>query len=512
MVRILMAHGGNAREGVYPHREATTAHAIAVQRGYDVIVRVIEEEEQKRRDTRSGVRGAPPAADLYRAIETGDVDRVIAMLDENPALVHTRHATFDMSPLHISAHALNARIILALLDRGADPTVRGHHDSTPLDAAAHSWYRFDAQRFAAVAALLLKRGAPMTAAGATALGNADWLRATHAAGDLANPVEPAGGLLRIAATHNHSDVLKLLLDLGFDPDERMRFGEGDEPAVSWGMALQHCVSSGKYEMAEMLLQHGADPNASIYASGDPVFSAYAQKDWKMLALLTRYGGVPNATTAGLFRQTDLARQMLAGEARYRMDGVGGDTLAEQLLWGATCGGDPEIVRMALERVDWPRDDPRWFTALEQPLRTWKHGKSGDDLPPGSYLTCFRLVLERCDPNLRGRTTDEQQFGLTTLHNIVARGDMTPEERVAFATAILDRGGRLDIRDHLLKSTPLGWACRWGQLPLVKLFLDRGADPVEAEAESWATPEAWAKKVKHEAVLAMLQAHGQKPAL
>jgi hypothetical protein len=287
----------------------------------------------------------------------------------------------------------------------------------------------------------------------------------------------------------------------------MRFGEGDEPEVSWGMALQHCVSTGKYEMAEMLLQHGADPNAAIYASGDPVFSAYAQKDWKMLALLERYGGVPTVTTAGLFRQTELARKMLTGEARYRMDGVGGETVAEQLLWGAACGGDPEIVRMALERVDWSRDDPRWFAVLEQPLRTWKHGTSGDDLPRDAYLICFRLVLERCDPNLRGRPTDEQQFGLTTLHNIVARGGMTPEERVAFATAVLDRGGSLDIRDHLLKSTPLGWACRWGQLPLVKLFLDRGADPVEADAESWATPEAWATKMKHDAVLAVLRAQG-----
>ena len=54
--------------------------------------------------------------------------------------------------------------------------------------------------------------------------------------------------------------------------------------------------------------------------------------------------------------------------------------------------------------------------------------------------------------------------------------MTPEERVLFARAILDRGARLEIRDHLLESTPLGWACRWGVLPLVKLFLDRGADP------------------------------------
>jgi ankyrin repeat protein len=503
IVRILMAHGSNAREGVYPHRDATTAYAIAAQRGYEHVLRVIEEEEQKRRDLRSGMRGAPPAEALYRAIETGDVDGVIAMLDEDPALVHTRHATFDVSPLHVAARALSPRIVSALLDRGADPAVRGHHDFTPLDAAAHSWYRFDAQRFAEVASLLFKRGAPMTVSGATALGNTDWLRARHAAGALSNPIEDTGGLLRIAATHERLDVLQFLLDVGLDPDERTRFDEGDESAVSWGMALQHCVSTGKYDFAELLLQRGADPNAAIYASGDPVFSAYAHKDWKMLALLSRYGGVPTATTAGLFRQTELARKMLAGEARYRMDGVGGEAVAEQLLWGATCGGDPDIVRMALERVDWPRDDPRWFAVLEQPLRTWTHGSSGDDVPRDSYLKCFRLVLERCDPNLRGRPTDEQQFGLTTLHNVVARGGMSAEERVAFAIAILERGGRLNIRDHLLKSTPLGWACRWGNLPLVELFLARGADPIERDTEPWATPASWAARMNHPEIVARL---------
>ncbi|HVJ27297.1 MAG TPA: ankyrin repeat domain-containing protein, partial [Vicinamibacterales bacterium] len=46
MVRLLMQHGASARQGVYPHREATTAHAIAAQRGYADIVRIIEDAEQ----------------------------------------------------------------------------------------------------------------------------------------------------------------------------------------------------------------------------------------------------------------------------------------------------------------------------------------------------------------------------------------------------------------------------------------------------------------------------------
>jgi ankyrin repeat protein len=504
MVRILMAHGANARDGVYPHRDATTAHAIAFQRGYDDIVRIIEEEEQNQRNARSGLPNAPAAADVFRAIASGDTGRAIALLDESPLRIHTRHIPSEASPLHAAAQALDATLVAWLLDHGADPRTRMHHDLTPIDLAAHGWYRTDTRRFEAAARLLLSRGAPMTPAAAAALGDVEWLRARQAAGTLTDQNDGSGGLLRIAVTHNRPEILDLLLDFGFDPDERVRLHDGDDAPFTWGMALQHAVQLKRYAMAETLLKRGADPNASVCASGDPVFSAYSEGDQKMIALLARYGGIPAATTAGLFRQTDLAKKMLAGEAQYRIDGAAGESLGEQLLWGAACGGDPEIVRMALAHVEWARDDPRWFTMLEQPLRTWTHGSVSETWDRNTYLTCFRLLLDRCDPNLRGRLADGGQFGLTTLHNIVARGDMTPEERVAFATAILDRNARLDIRDHLLKSTPLGWACRWGHLPLVKLFLDRGADPVEADAEPWATPRRWAEKMNRTDVLAELR--------
>ena len=73
--------------------------------------------------------------------------------------------------------------------------------------------------------------------------------------------------------------------------------------------------------------------------------------------------------------------------------------------------------------------------------------------------------------------------------------------------LLGAGARFDIRDDLLKSTALGWACRWGRVHFVKLLLERGADPIELDAEPWATPTAWAQKMKHDQVLAALRKHG-----
>ena len=43
-----MRRGANARHGIHPHRDATTAWTIAHERGYAEIVAIIEEEEETR--------------------------------------------------------------------------------------------------------------------------------------------------------------------------------------------------------------------------------------------------------------------------------------------------------------------------------------------------------------------------------------------------------------------------------------------------------------------------------
>jgi ankyrin repeat protein len=501
MVRVLMDHGANARIGVYPHRDATTPLVLARDRGYDEIVAIVTEAERRRREINDVGTEASDPEELFRAIASGENDRALSLLRSELSLIQARLLPHGWTPLHVAAAGLNAPLVDRLLQRGADVNAKGRNwtEQTPLDRAAQSSDANKNAEFADVANRLLRAGAEMTPWAAVALGDTVWLKARHAQGSLINPIEGTGGMLRIAASCNRPEVLQLLLDFGFDPNERARMEDVDADGIAftWGMPLYHCSQSGKYEMAEILLKHGADPNGKVYASGDPLFQAYDKRDWKMVELLQRYLGVPEATTAGLFRQTELARKMLAGEAKYGSEGVG-DTLAEQLLWGGACGGDAEIVRMALEHVDRPKDDPWWFHIMEQAIRMWSDG--------GAQLDCLKLILERCDPNLVGRSGDG--FNLTILHSIAgARAHVTGEERLAFATALLDAGARSDLRDGLLNSTPLGWACRWGRIELVELLLQRGADPVEADAESWATPKAWAEKMGHGAVVSLLRAHG-----
>ena len=503
MVRLLMELGADARKGVYPHREATTALTLAVERGYDEIVAIIHEEEQRRREAGGGPT-ATGADELCEAIARGDEEAALVLLEADSGLVHARHRD-GWAPLHVAAARLSERLVAWMLDHGADTNARRGDGQTPLDRAAQARGNAPAnlaERFAAVAKLLRQHGGELTARSAVALGEVDWLKARHAEGKLTNAIDPAGGLLTIAANHDRPEVLTLLLDCGFDPDERRRVDDLEEAAFTWGMPLWHCAGAGRHELAELLLTRGADPNGQVYASGTPVSQAYSQADRKMIELLERHGGLVAPTSAGIFRHTELARRMLAGEVAFSMsDTFAGRTVAEQLLWGAACGGAPDIVQMALEHVDWPRDDPRWYGILDQPLRLWSYGVN-PPLDRGVYVECFRLVLERCDANIRSR------LGRTMLHEVAGfRKHATAEEQVAFATMLLDAGARTDVRDELLQSTPLGWACRWGRVELVKLLLQRGADPVEADAEPAFTPRAWATKMGHAAVLAALAAAG-----
>jgi ankyrin repeat protein len=70
--------------------------------------------------------------------------------------------------------------------------------------------------------------------------------------------------------------------------------------------------------------------------------------------------------------------------------------------------------------------------------------------------------------------------------------------------LIDHGANVNLRDDLLQSTPLGWACRWGRRELAQLLMRRGAPVHEVDAEPWATPAAWAKRMNHSEILSLLE--------
>jgi ankyrin repeat protein len=504
MTRLLLEAGGDTRGGIWPNRDATSPRTIAEERGYDEIVALMTAHEEKR-----GARSAGTLGDGVRrlrdAMMTGGEEAVIAVFESQPALAGICPPD-GVTMLHRAAGYGSLRVAKWLLDHGVDVNKKSQPDfwrregRTPLECAVWECAE-DSGRSAseAMAALLIERGAELTPLAAAALGRWDYLASC--------PLDSlqGKGLLQAAVRGDRPEVLRRLLEMGLDPNERTQIGQLEDQTFSSGGPLLEAVNTGRIDMARLLLAHGADPNASVFTSGSATAAAYTggsprghAPDPAMIDLMVEHGGWIDAASVGYLRDVKLARRMLQGEVDPHLESgmFSGETVEEQILWSGASGRCTEIVRMALERIDWPRDDPRWFWMLWRPLPG--HEDLNEAEQADSHAT-FRLILERCDPNLRA-----PESGQTMLHEVIARDHGVG---VALASLLLDAGARTEIRDEFLKSTALGWACRWGRAALVELLLARGADPIEAGAEPWATPLAWAERRHHAGIASMLRQHG-----
>ncbi len=393
MVRLLMEAGANARKGIWPHRDATSALVIARDREYNEIVAVIEEVERQRGEEETSPEAAAPSIkdEVSDAVARGDVARVRELVTADPGVL-TRKV--------------------------------------------------------------------------------DWRK---------------GGLLTLAVKHGHIEVVRVLLDLGADVDERTLLLELEEPTLSWGAPLWHAALAARSDITELLLDRGADPNANVYASGWPLRNAWNHKDDSVKRLLLERGAKRQPYMIAEAHDVAEAERLLEAETS--------EELAQELAWSAADHGCPAIIEQALPRLTWRPDDPRWHWVLIQPIR----GAGGDPARNEGHFASLAVLLRHgVDPNVR-------RFGATVLHFAAAHhGSVGDADRARFASMLLDHGARVDVRDDLLQSTPLGWACRWGRPKLVELLIARGAPVKEPDAEPWATPEAWAEKMKQDEVMAVLR--------
>lgn len=389
MVRLLMRAGADARKGIFPHRDATSALALATDREYHEIVAAITEEEQLRRANQTPATASPPLDGIEAAVASADASRVRELLAADPGLLHR--------------------------------------------------------------------------------------------------IGRNGGLLTLAVKHGRLEMVCLLLDLGADVDERVLLEELEEPTLSWGMPLWHAALANQREITELLLDRGADPNANVYASGWPLRNAWNHEDDSVKKLLLAHGAK---------RQPYMvAEQQDVTEAARLLEADPSEALASELATSAADYGCPAILELALPRLRWSLNDPQWHWLLIQPIR----GAGPVSSANGGHFACMTLLLRHgIDPNVT-------RFGQTALHFAAAyRGPVSDADRARFASLLLDHGARLDLRDDLLKSTPLAWACRWGRQLLAELLIARGAPVAEPGAEPWATPQAWARKMGHNSLLALLR--------
>ncbi len=495
VVRLLMELGADARCTVYPHRSGTSSFELASIRNATEMMNIIVESEKQRRRT----EGLPNESvtehlvELIATIRGGESEKAIGMLEADETLKTLRDDENSL-PLHVAAGSHTVPVLKWLLAHDPDLEAKDNAGRTPMDRAAVSGNHGDEERhtrFRETVKLLLSSGARLTSRTAVVIGDREAVKRMHTAGELEEPRGLyGGGLIDLAVQSNDHEMVKLLLDLGLDPDEPYIQPEAEGDARSWGAPLIRAIEEDRYETAVMLLERGADASANIYASGTPIMRALWHDNDRYLKLLLKYGAQLNLYEISRLGQIDLVKAVLSGRATNKVEqGASGRTpadCADGMLCGAIDGGQVEVLRMCIPHLK----SPPGAGLLP---RTWWRVERVENL---------QMLLDAgADPNGVFR------FGDTALHDLAKTRLDSEQQRLAFLEPLLKAGARFDKRDIFFESTPLGWACRFGRLELVKRLVESGAPVNEPDAPSWATPLSWAEKMKHQEIAQYLRSKG-----
>jgi ankyrin repeat protein len=416
----------------------------------------------------ASVAAVPAAApSLLDSVKRGDMPAVRALIRQK-ADVNSAEGD-GTTPLHWAVQRDDRETIDLLLAAGANPRNANRYGVTPLTLAATNGA-------AAVIEKLLQAGADANAAlpeGETVLmtaartGNAAAVKSLLAHGAHVNAAESWKGqtALMWAAAENHADVVRLLAAAGADIKARSKGGvftpylfavrggqieaaraliesgaSVDETLPDGTSALVLAVMNAHYELASLLLDKGANPNAD-----EQGWTALHQIAWTRRP---NYGyNLPGPVPTGRLDALDLVKALVqhgadinAREKKEPRDGnrnmlnrVG----ATPFLLAAKAVDLP-LMRALLAHGADPRlgnVDNTTPLMVAAGVGIWAPGES-----PGTEeeaLAAVTLLLE-----LGGNAADVDKNGYTALHGAIHRGGSIPILR-----RLVAKGARLDARNN-----------------------------------------------------------------
>lgn len=454
IVRYLLEQGADPAYRTYPFQDSLLT--MAQDRGYHEIANILLNTLSKRFPVMEGL------SEFLEAAQKGDADRIRFDLSRNPQLALVSNETGETA-LHQAARGGHPEIMKVLLDAGAAPDAMRSDGIRPINCVVDRGSK-PAPLAGVLAGMLLARGAEYNIYLAAALGDDHYVREALRRDPNSANFEDSSHRRPIsaAARRNDFEMVKLLLEHGANPSL-------PEEGAPLGQALWNAVYQRQHEMVKLLLEYGANPNTAPESSGSALFQA--RKDPELTRLLLEYGAVD--TTGDLDHFHTLVEDNKLVEV-------------EQII-----AANPELLRQA--SAFWgegilcgpARDGKREMLAL-----LIRYGARVPDVTKWGryyYFKHYEIAAFLLHHGMNPNHMNWQH--VTLLHDMAQEGD------VEKASLLLDYGAAMNSVDEEYRSTPLGFAARWGHKEMVAMLLERGADPNKSGAP-WSTPLAWAQVKGH----------------
>jgi len=343
-----------------------------------------------------------------------------------------------VSPVIDATRASDHRTLEALVGSGADLDDTQGDGATALHWAAHH----DDLR---AAALLIKGGA-----------------AVNVENDLgATP-------LWLAARSGSEEMVARLLQAGAEPDVALAMGE---------TPLMAAARSGANAAVDALLRSGADPNAAELERGQTALMwAAAQRHASVVTRLVEAGADVYARSA-VWHQLENTAGNTNPSGNFRM-AHGGSTA---LLFAAR-NGDIETARALVDAGADVGDTAAGGTSALVIAAHSGHGR----------LAMF-LLAAGADPN-------QAEAGYTALHAAVLRSQVelvaSLVDHGADIDALVERGtpgrrfsGDFSLRHQYVGANALWLAARYGELQILHLLVDAGANAFNVPSNGMTTVQA-----------------------
>ncbi|XP_053621836.1 ankyrin repeat and SOCS box protein 2-like [Plodia interpunctella] len=160
--------------------------------------------------------------------------------------------------------------------------------------------------------------------------------------------------LHLSAEHGYTDLVKLLLESGAAVDYRADTGEEFPRTTLCDEPLRLAIRNKHYEVARLLLEHGADPNKRYFFGSE----INLVSDPEYLELLLTFGANPDSRDrAGLTPLMKAARQRKGMDAVLLLISYGADVNAmadarndyRTVMHYAVLGGNTEVVNLLIKQ-------------------------------------------------------------------------------------------------------------------------------------------------------------------